>query len=918
MKGFSVEEAKRLREAQDYAAYFSYCSAFADDPEAQAHLAYCCYHGYGVDQDLAQAADWYAKAAEAGQAQATCALGLCYDNGEGVARDRAEAMRLYELAAARGYELANYYLALCHEEADEAAQAAALYEPLVQEGYVAAYARMGLLLAEGRGVTQDLARAEELLATCTDYAASFYDDELAQIWRVLADCRQAYEHGRGVARDREKAYAVLCAQAAQGDAYFRVLQAVHLEYGVGVAQDMSQAVALYEEAAASDNTLARRTAQFCLGCCALHGRGMAQDVEKARTLLETSGEEMAKYFLALLDDRSAANCYTLALIYQHDFYYIKAAPELAYRYAQEACDLDPQPNHLSMLARLVFSGSGCPRDLERACALYEQAGDERAEQPLAEYRYYGVVLAQDDAAAVRAFAAGVQRGDRRAMLYLGLCHLHGRGLSVDAAQALALFERAAAGNGYYARYAAGIAALVVLSQPALAGDAEAARATLARLAETSSIWTQIDRFYAAAPTPELAALFLELVETKLSERYLKRPPLTYYAGRVLRVQRLVKAYAKSGADVRGLQQEIVRLEKALAQFQAESESKDALLAEKDQSIAALSDDVAFYRDVLSRGVATVEEKVDAVHAATQDIQQAIGELSDLVSGAFMDELRGAKETLRAQLETTPPEAQDALVDAMCRQINDAINSAMAHASDAIVSQEEAHLERLFGESWQKLLPLSRASIVSASVLWQGCAGVTMPDFDYSGICISVTTALEAELRRVFFDGFGDYLAASYGAPETLAPEEVFAIWPEKLLSMTQREYARAKKPKLKRQHVFTIGNLPFLLGERRERFSGAEQQALVQQRVAEYLATIVKPEFADAPREVFTASHGGESFVDKCERIRNDYRNAAAHAQVVSRDQAIACYHAVIGRIGAYDHISGVTSALLALYSVLK
>ena len=985
MKGFSVEEAKRLREAQDYAAYFSYCSEFADDPEAQAHLAFCCYHGYGVDQDLAQAADWYAKAAEAGQAQATCALGLCYDNGEGVARDRAEAMRLYELAAARGYELANYYLALCHEEADEAAQAAALYEPLVQEGYVAAYARMGLLLAEGRGVAQDLARAEELLATCTDYASSFYDDELAQIWRVLADCRQAlggdakaaedaalalydsladsdesgesaywagkllaargddkaafrrweqallagwrpavlrvaqaYEHGRGVARDTEKAYAILCAQSAQGDAYFRVLQAVHLEYGVGVAQDMSQAVALYEEAAASDNTLARRTAQFCLGCCALHGRGMAQDVEKARTLLETSGEEMAKYFLALLDDRSAANCYTLALIYQHDFYYIKAAPELAYRYAQEACDLDPQPNHLSMLARLVFSGSGCPRDLERACALYEQAGDERAEQPLAEYRYYGVVLAQDDAAAVRAFAAGVQRGDRRAMLYLGLCHLHGRGLSADTAQALTLFERAAAGNGYYARYAAGIAALVVLSQPALAGDAEAARATLARLAETSSIWTQIDRFYAAAPTPELAALFLELVETKLSERYLKRPPLTYYAGRVLRVQRLVKAYAKSGADVRGLQQEIVRLEKALAQSQAESESKDALLAEKDQSIAALSDDVAFYRDVLSRGVATVEEKVDAVHATTQDIQQALGELSDLVSGAFMDELRGAKEALRAQLETTPPEAQDALVDAMCRQVNDAINSAMAHASDAIVSQEEAHLERLFGESWQKLLPLSRASIVSASVLWQGCAGVTMPDFDYSGICISVTTALEAELRRVFFDGFGDYLVEKYGAPETLAPEDVFAIWPEKLLSMTQREYARAKKPKLKRQHVFTIGNLPFLLGERRERFSGAEQQALVQQRVAEYLATIVKPEFADAPREVFTAAHGGESFVDKCERIRNDYHNAAAHAQVVSRDQAIACYHAVIGRIGAYDHISGVTSALLALYSVLK
>lgn len=159
------------------------------------------------------------ESAEAGHAQQPAPLGLCYDNGEGVARDRAEAMRLYELAASHGYELANYYLALCHEEADEAAQAAALYEPLVQEGYVAAYARMGLLLAEGRGVAQDLARAEELLATCTDYAASFYDDELAQIWRVLADCRQALG---GDAREAEDAALALYDSLADSDRERRV------------------------------------------------------------------------------------------------------------------------------------------------------------------------------------------------------------------------------------------------------------------------------------------------------------------------------------------------------------------------------------------------------------------------------------------------------------------------------------------------------------------------------------------------------------------------------------------------------------------------------------------------------------------------------------------------------------------------
>ena len=1104
MKKFSVEQARHLRKEKQYEDYFAYCSAFADDPEAQAHLAVCYYNGFGVEaddaqvfhydslsaaqdcaaglaglgfdylkgigvaadvaaalplleraaardvplalrllgdlradgcglaqdqtkaaayyqraaelgdaaamyrlagcyrqgsgvrQDLAAAAEWYAQATEAGHAQAACALALCYDNGDGVACDPQEAVRLYALSAARGYDFANYYLALSYEEGrgvqQDLCKAATLYDTLAEDGYVAAYARRGLMLAEGRGTRQDTAQAQTLLATCTEYTSLFDEDELAEIWRVLADCRhaqgdaegaataedealalytaradmdesgaadywagkllsargqdkdafrhwerallcgwrpavlrvaQAYEHGRGVARDKEKAYAILKAQAEQGDYYYRVLQAVHLEYGVGVPQDMAQAATIYRACAASTNALARRTAQFCLGACALHGRGMAQDTAQARTLLEESGEEMAKYFLAFLDDPSAENCYALALIYQYDFYYIKPAPELAYHYAQAACDRDPQPQHLSMLAQLVLRGRGAARDLDRAYALYERAGDARAEQALGEFRYYGVTVPQDDAAAVRAFAGGVQRQEPRAMLYLGLCYLHGRGVAADAAQALALLQRAAASRGYYARYAEGLAALLVLSQPALGGDATAARASLAQLGETPSFWTQIDRFYSAAPTQELAEIFLSLVETKLSERYLKRSPLAAYAKATAHVYQLVRQYSKRATgqpeqDVQALQDEIARLQQALAQSQTESESKDTLLAERAQSIAALSEDIAFYRDVLSRGVATVEQKVDRIDTRTQALQLALDALSQTIDSEVVSQLRTAKETLAAQLATAPAAEQDALTDAMCRAMNDAINAAMAHASDAIVRQEEAHLARLFGDNWLKLLPLSRASIVSASVLWQGCAGITMADFDYSGICISVTTALEAELRRVFFDGFGDYLTARYGAPETLPPETVFTIWPEKLLTMTQREYARAKKPKLRRQTTFTIGNLPFLLGERRERFASADQQALVQQRADEYLATIVRPQFASQARQAFTHAHSGESFVDKCERIRVEYRNDAAHAKVVSRAHAIACYHAVIGRIDAYDHINDVTSALLTLYAILR
>ena len=65
---------------------------------AQYNLAVMYDKGLGVPQDYSEAVRWYRKAAEQGDALAQYNLGVMYANGEGVPQDYAEAVRWYRKA----------------------------------------------------------------------------------------------------------------------------------------------------------------------------------------------------------------------------------------------------------------------------------------------------------------------------------------------------------------------------------------------------------------------------------------------------------------------------------------------------------------------------------------------------------------------------------------------------------------------------------------------------------------------------------------------------------------------------------------------------------------------------------------------------------------------------------------------------
>ena len=78
-------------------------NASTGDIEAQFELAQRYAFGNGVEQNYAEAAKWYRKAAEQDYADAQFELARCYDTGCGVRKNDVEAAKWYRKAAEQGH-----------------------------------------------------------------------------------------------------------------------------------------------------------------------------------------------------------------------------------------------------------------------------------------------------------------------------------------------------------------------------------------------------------------------------------------------------------------------------------------------------------------------------------------------------------------------------------------------------------------------------------------------------------------------------------------------------------------------------------------------------------------------------------------------------------------------------------------------
>jgi localization factor PodJL len=143
-------------------------AAAKGDPAAEYEIAQRYAEGRGVPQNLAEAAEWFDRAARQGLAPAQFRLGGFYEKGFGVKKDLEAARRLYLVAAEAGNAKAMHNLAVLYAEGIDGKpdypSAAKWFRKAADYGLVDSQYNLGILYGRGIGMEPKLAEAYKWFA----------------------------------------------------------------------------------------------------------------------------------------------------------------------------------------------------------------------------------------------------------------------------------------------------------------------------------------------------------------------------------------------------------------------------------------------------------------------------------------------------------------------------------------------------------------------------------------------------------------------------------------------------------------------------------------------------------------------------------------------------------------------------------
>lgn len=283
-KWFAVVQSKQTLDNLRWEAIIK------EDANAMFMLAERYFEGRDVISDCKKAVNFYLKAAYRGHAEAQYKLGVCYQYGISIAPDREKAIWWYEQAAAQGNATAR----------EKLAEIKSITPTGGPTGGRGVFARHEYLVKDLCNTAKyyDQRESSRSVAVRLYTQAAEQGDSRTQYWLGYF-----YQHGNGVAPDREKAIEWYEKAAAQGDAFaldkLKEIKVITPTVGacwntaptpattgnvtptpvqkVRKRQDMSEAVRYYAKTA----KMGHSEAQYKLGHCYQHGIGVASDREKA-------------------------------------------------------------------------------------------------------------------------------------------------------------------------------------------------------------------------------------------------------------------------------------------------------------------------------------------------------------------------------------------------------------------------------------------------------------------------------------------------------------------------------------------------------------------------------------------------------------------------------------------------------------
>ena len=252
-----------------------------DTPGAQFVIGYMYQYGKGVPQDYAEAARWYRKAAEQGNAKSQHNLGYMYDKGQGVPQDYAEAVRWYRKAAEQGNAKSQHNLGYMYQYGQgvpqDYAEAMRWYRKAAEQGHASAQLNLGYMYDKGQGVSQDYAEALRWYRKAAEQGNAQAQHNLGYM----------YQYGQGVAQDYAEAMRWYRKAVEQGNAKSQHNLGVMYYYGHGVLQDYAEAARWYRKSAEQRYA----SAQYILGYMYYYGQGVSVDKREAYRLIKAAADQ---------------------------------------------------------------------------------------------------------------------------------------------------------------------------------------------------------------------------------------------------------------------------------------------------------------------------------------------------------------------------------------------------------------------------------------------------------------------------------------------------------------------------------------------------------------------------------------------------------------------------------------------------
>ncbi|MVX35505.1 tetratricopeptide repeat protein [Myroides sp. LoEW2-1] len=445
-----------------------------DFVKALAEKAYVLLDYDQVERNVEEGKRLLELAMEKGNDYAPYRLGLGYQNAEFEEEsDYEKALYLYELAAERGnlsgIEMAGRYNRYGYTGEAYPEKALAYYRRGVEE-FGSDYCRveLAMMLTNGEGTEANAAEAEKLYLEALDngyiyaamrlgliyedgYLGEAYPEKAREYYAIAADgdnpvaesvyhLGRCYRYGIGGEEDHAKAFELFEKALELGFMDSNVDMALAYEEGTCGKEANPEKAIEYMTAAAEAGI---GYAQYKLGCYYTYGYGM--DVNLA---------EGKKWLMAAVDNGSP-----LAMLTMGDYYLYGYEEGEAYDPAFEFYKVAEERGYISEGLGICYQfGIGTEKDEKMAFNCYKMAaerGYDSAIYRLGQAYYFGIGTDKDRVEAFHYLKQVADRGNMDAAGYIGIMLVKGDGAEVDQEYGVSYLIQAAEADNDYAQYELG-------------------------------------------------------------------------------------------------------------------------------------------------------------------------------------------------------------------------------------------------------------------------------------------------------------------------------------------------------------------------------------------------------------------------------------------------------------------------------